>query len=108
MFANRLGLKVAVVSRGEEKEALARKLGAQIFIDANKKNPAEELMKVGGAKAIFCTAPNSKAIADLVGGLARYGQLIIVTFVNEPMQISSSATYACRAVYQRLDWRKHN
>ena len=88
MFANRLGLKVAVVSRGKEKEALARKLGAQIFIDANKKNPAEELMKVGGAKAIFCTAPNSKAIADLVGGLARYGQLIIVTFVNEPMQIS--------------------
>jgi D-arabinose 1-dehydrogenase-like Zn-dependent alcohol dehydrogenase len=33
-------------------------------------------------------APNSKAISELVGGLARNGQLIIVTFVNEPLQIS--------------------
>jgi D-arabinose 1-dehydrogenase-like Zn-dependent alcohol dehydrogenase len=45
-------------------------------------------MKLGGARAIFCTAPNSKAIGELVEGLARNGQLIIVTFVNEPMQIS--------------------
>ena len=69
-FAVRLGLRVAVISRGEEKEALARKLGAQIYIDSNKKNAADELMKMGGARAIFCTAPNSKAISELVGGLA--------------------------------------
>ncbi len=87
-FAVRLGLKPVVISRGKEKEALARKLGAQIYIDANAVNAAEELMKLGGAHAIFCTAPNSKAISELVGGLARYGQLIIITFVNEPMQIS--------------------
>jgi len=87
-FAIKLGLKVAVISRGNEKEALARKLGAQIYIDTNKTNAAEELMKLGGAHAIFCTAPNSKAISELVEGLARNGQLIIITFVNEPMQIS--------------------
>ena len=87
-FAVRLGLKVAVISRGSDKEELARKLGAQIYIDSSAKNAAEELMKMGGARAIFCTAPNSKAISELVGGLARNGQLIIITFVNEPMQIS--------------------
>ncbi len=87
-FAVKLGLKVAVISRGNEKEELARKLGAQIYIDTNKANAAEELMKLGGAQAIFCTAPNSKAISGLVEGLARNGQLIIITFVNEPMQIS--------------------
>ena len=87
-FAVKLGLKVAVVSRGSDKEELARKLGAQIYIDSNTKNAAEELMKMGGARAIFCTAPNSKAISELVNGLARNGQLIIITFVNEPMQIS--------------------
>ena len=87
-FAVRLGLKPVVISRGKEKEALARKLGAQIYFDTNEVNAAEELMKLGGARAIFCTAPNSKAISELVGGLARYGQLIIITFVNEPMQIS--------------------
>lgn len=87
-FAVRLGFKVAVISRGAEKEPLARKLGAQIYIDANDKNAADELMKMGGAKAIFATAPNSKAISDLVGGLARNGQLIIITFVNDPLQVS--------------------
>lgn len=87
-FAIRLGLKVAVISRGKEKEALARKLGAQIYIDSDTVNAAEELMKLGGARVIFCTAPNSKAISELVGGLARYGQLIIITFVNEPIQVS--------------------
>ncbi len=87
-FAARLGFRVAVISRGEEKEALARKLGAQIYIDSEKQNAAEELMKMGGAKVIFCTAPNSKAISELVSGLARGGQLIIITFANEPLQIS--------------------
>jgi 2-desacetyl-2-hydroxyethyl bacteriochlorophyllide A dehydrogenase len=87
-FAVRLGFKVAVISRGEEKEELARKLGAQIYIDSNKQIPSQELMKMGGAKAIFCTAPNSKAISELVSGLARGGQLVIITFANEPMQIS--------------------
>jgi len=87
-FAVKLGLKTAVISRGEEKEALARKLGAQIYIDTNKVKASEELMKLGGARAIFCTGPNSKAISELVEGLSRNGQLIIITFVNEPMQIS--------------------
>ena len=87
-FASKLGLKVAVVSRGTEKEALARKLGAHIYLDADAVNAADELMKLGGAKTIFCTAPNNKAISGLVGGLARNGQLIIVTFVNEPLMIS--------------------
>ena len=87
-FALRLGFKTAVISRGKEKELLARKLGAHMYIDAKTSNPSQELMKLGGAKAIFCTGPNSKAIGELVEGLARNGQLIIVTFVNEPMQIS--------------------
>jgi 2-desacetyl-2-hydroxyethyl bacteriochlorophyllide A dehydrogenase len=87
-FAVRLGLKPAVISRGKEKEELARKLGAQIYIDTNKVNAAQELMKYGGARAIFCTAPNSKDISALVEGLARNGQLIIITFVNDPLQIS--------------------
>lgn len=101
-FGVRLGLKVAVISRGKEKEDLARKLGAQIYIDANTQNPAEELMKMGGARAIFCTAPNSKAISELVNGLARGGQLIIITFVNDPLQISPIALM--RAVRSVSGW----
>jgi 2-desacetyl-2-hydroxyethyl bacteriochlorophyllide A dehydrogenase len=101
-FAVKLGMKVAVISRGKEKESLARKLGAQFYIDAETSSPSQELMKIGGAKAIFCTAPNSKAIGELVEGLARNGQLIIVTFVNEPMQISP--TQLMRAVRSVSGW----
>jgi alcohol dehydrogenase, propanol-preferring len=101
-FAIKLGFKVAVISRGSEKEDLARKLGAQIFIDSTKKIPSEELMKMGGARAIFCTAPNSTDISKLVEGLARNGQLIIITFVNEPLQISPIALM--RAVRSVSGW----
>ena len=87
-FGVKLGMKVAVISRGKEKEDLALKLGAHLYIDSDNQNPAEELMKMGGARAIFCTAPNSKAISELVEGLARGGQLIIITFVNDPLKIS--------------------
>ena len=101
-FGVRLGLKVAVISRGREKEDLARKLGANIYIDASTQNPADELMKLGGARTILCTAPNSKAISELVNGLARGGQLIIITFVNEPLQISPIALM--RAVRSVSGW----
>ncbi len=45
-------------------------------------------MNLGGAKVILCTAPKGKAISELVFGLGRNGQIIIVTYVNEMMQIS--------------------
>lgn len=89
-FANKLGYKVAAISRGKEKEQLAEKLGAHYYLDSNAVDPAQELMKLGGANAILCTAPNSKSMAGLVNGLARNGQMILVTFSNEPMPISPS------------------
>jgi propanol-preferring alcohol dehydrogenase len=87
-FAKYLGMRVAVISRGKEKQELAKKMGAQFYIDSNTENPAKELSKLGGAKVILCTAPNSQAIADLVDGLSRNGEMIIVTYSNDPMPIS--------------------
>lgn len=86
-FAGKLGFKTAVLSRGKEKEDLARKLGAHHFIDTNQSNMVKELMMHGGARVIICTAPNSKTLSELIGGLAPGGQMIIITFVNEPMQL---------------------
>jgi alcohol dehydrogenase, propanol-preferring len=87
-FAIRLGFETAVLSRGREKEALARKLGAHHFIDTNTSDAARELMNLGGAKVILGTAPNGKAISELVSGLGQNGQMIIVTYVNDMMQFS--------------------
>jgi D-arabinose 1-dehydrogenase-like Zn-dependent alcohol dehydrogenase len=85
-FAVKLGFRTVVLSRGTDKEESARRLGAHHYIDTNKGKAAEELMKLGGARVILCTAPNGKAISELIGGLARYGQLIIVTFVGDTIQ----------------------
>jgi len=81
-YAVRLGYETAVVSRGGEKEALARKLGAHHYVDANAVDPGAALQKLGGARVILGTAPNGEAIARLLGGLGRDGELILATFVG--------------------------
>lgn len=87
-YSKRLGFNTIVISHSKEKESLALQLGANVFIDSGKQNAAEELKKMGGAKAILCFAPNAQAIAALTGGLNRNGKLIIVTAVNEPLSIN--------------------
>jgi propanol-preferring alcohol dehydrogenase len=86
-FARRLGYKTVALSRGRDKEELALRLGAHIYIDTQQANAAEELRKLGGAKVILATAPNSQAILGLVSGLGYDGQLIIVAAASDPMPL---------------------
>ena len=68
-YANKLGYKVAAIGRGPENATLAKKLGAAVYIDSAATKPAEELQKMGGAQVILATAPNSKAMSELIDGL---------------------------------------
>jgi len=77
-FANKFGYRVVAISRGKENEPLAKKLGAHIFIDGAALNAAAELQKLGGAQVILATAPNSKAMTALVGGLGPHGKMVVV------------------------------
>jgi len=87
-FARKFGYHTVAISRGKDKETLAYQLGAHTYIDAESTDAVAELKKLGGARVILATAPNSKAIAGLINGLCPDGQLIIVAWPNEPMQIS--------------------
>jgi D-arabinose 1-dehydrogenase-like Zn-dependent alcohol dehydrogenase len=89
-YSVKLGYKTAILSRGKEKEELAYKLGAHMYIDTNATDAVKELRALGGARVILCTAPNSKAISGLVGGLGRNGKIIIVAGESEPLQFSPS------------------
>ena len=86
-YSMKMGFKTVVLSRGKEKEQLAYKLGAHVYIDTDAVDGAKELMKLGGAAVILCTAPNSKAISALVPGLGRNGQAIIVTGAGDMLMI---------------------
>jgi D-arabinose 1-dehydrogenase-like Zn-dependent alcohol dehydrogenase len=88
-FANKFGYKVAAVGRGPENEALAKKLGAAVYIDSRATNAAEELQKLGGAQVILATAPSSKAISALIDGLGPNGKLMVVGADVEPIEVTS-------------------
>lgn len=86
-YANRLGFTTVALSRGRDKEALARQLGAHVYIDTDATDAAKELQALGGARVILATAPNAQAIGGLVNGLGMNGELILVAAASEPLQV---------------------
>ncbi len=87
-FANKFGYKVAAIGRGAENAALAKKLGASVYIDSKAANAAEELQKLGGAQVILATAPNSKSMSELIDGLGPNGKLMVVGAAFDPIEVT--------------------
>ncbi len=87
-FANKFGYNVAAVGRGPESAALAKKLGASVYIDNQATNAAEALQKLGGAQVILATAPSSKSMSELFDGLGPNGKLIVVGAAFDPIEVT--------------------
>jgi D-arabinose 1-dehydrogenase-like Zn-dependent alcohol dehydrogenase len=87
-FANKLGFHTIAISRGSDKAELARTLGAQVYIDTDKQDAAQELKRLGGAKVILATAPDSKSMGPLLGGLAPGGKLMVIGAGAGPIEVS--------------------
>ncbi len=90
-YASKMGFHTVAIGRGGDKEALAKKLGADRYIDSSATDAAGELKKLGGARIILATAPDSKTIASVVDGLSVNGKLLIVAAPGEPMQVNPVA-----------------
>jgi len=88
-FAQKFGYRVAAIGRGPENASLAKKLGANVYIDSAAVDAAAELQKLGGASVILATAPSGKAMSSLVGGLGNNGTLMIVGAPTDPMEVQS-------------------
>jgi D-arabinose 1-dehydrogenase-like Zn-dependent alcohol dehydrogenase len=86
-FASKMGFKTVAIARGNDKEPLARKLGAIHYIDSQGQDPAGELLKLGGARVILATATDGKAMSAVLGGLGVNGKLMIVGAAAEPLQV---------------------
>jgi D-arabinose 1-dehydrogenase-like Zn-dependent alcohol dehydrogenase len=88
-FAARMGFNTVAIARGKDKELLARKLGADHYLDSQGQNPAEALTKLGGAKVILATVTNGKAMSAVVGGLGVDGKLVILGAAIDPLEVST-------------------
>jgi D-arabinose 1-dehydrogenase-like Zn-dependent alcohol dehydrogenase len=87
-FAQKFGYQVAAIGRGPENAALAKKLGASVYIDSVATNAAVELQKLGGARVILATAPSAKAMSSLIDGLGRNGTMMVVGASTDPIEVT--------------------
>ena len=87
-FASKFGYRVAAIGRGSENAALAKKLGASLYIDSKSTNAAEALQKLGGAQVILATAPSSKAMSELIDGLGPNGKLMVIGAAFDPIEVT--------------------
>jgi D-arabinose 1-dehydrogenase-like Zn-dependent alcohol dehydrogenase len=85
-FAKKFGYRVAAIGRGPGNATLAKKLGADLYIDSVATDAAAELQKLGGASVILTTAPSGKAMSALVGGLGANGTMVVVGASADPVE----------------------
>jgi propanol-preferring alcohol dehydrogenase len=77
-YARAMGLRVAAIDLGPEKMALARKLGAEITVDAKTQDPPTEIQKqIGGAQGVLVTAVSTIAFKQAIGMLRRGGTCVL-------------------------------
>ena len=89
-FANKFGYRVAAIGRGPNNAALAKRLGAHLYIDSAATDAAAELQKLGGAAVILATAPSGKSMSSLIGGLGTNGIFLIVGAPVDAIEVSAS------------------
>lgn len=77
-YAAKMGMRTIAIARGADKADLAKKLGADLYIDNKVQDPAAELQKLGGAKVVLATVTNADAMAAAMGGLAVKGTFMIL------------------------------
>ena len=95
-YARQMGFETVAINRGNDKQALAQKLGAHHYIDATASDVVAELQKLGGARVILATAPSAAAISPLVDGLAPSGRLLVPAAPAEPLSINVFSLIARR------------
>ena len=109
-YARQMGFRTVAIGRAEGTEALARKLGAHVYLDSHKQDVVAELKKLGGARVVLATAPDSKAMSVLVDGLGPDGTLLVVGAGLDPLSVTPLQLILSRRAIQgwpsgsSIDW----
>src|SRR5262245_3200560 len=86
-FAAKMGYETVAIARGQDKEPLARSLGAHHYIDSASQDAAQELTRLGGAKVVLATVTSGKAMTAALGGLAVDGTFVVLGASHEPLEV---------------------
>ena len=71
------------------KGPLAKQLGAHVYIDSTKQDPAAELQKLGGAAVILSTVTATDALVQAVGGLGPNGKFFVNGVPEKPWEVNT-------------------
>jgi propanol-preferring alcohol dehydrogenase len=78
-YARAMGLHVAAVDVADDKLALARRLGAELTLNARQEDPVARVAReIGGAHAVLVTAVSPEAFTQAVGMVRRRGTVVLV------------------------------
>ncbi len=79
-YARAMGLKVAALDIGDEKLALARRLGAELAVDASQPDAVEKVLAAtsGGAHGVLVTAVSRSAFTQAIQLVRRKGTVSLV------------------------------
>ena len=97
-YAARMGFRTIAISRGADKAALAKELGAHAYIDTEATTAAEGLNALGGADLVLATAPASDAMAATLNGLVPRGKLLIVAAPFTPLSVNAMGLLSGKSI----------
>jgi D-arabinose 1-dehydrogenase-like Zn-dependent alcohol dehydrogenase len=86
-YAAKMGYRTVAIARGEDKAALAKKLGAERYIDSKVSDVAKELTALGGARVVLATVTDAKSMSATIGGLGVDGKLVVLGVSMEPLEV---------------------
>ena len=78
-YARAMGLRVAAVDVDDSKLALARRLGAEVAVNARDADAVEQVQQAtGGTHGVLVTAVNPTAFSQAIGFARRGGTIVLV------------------------------
>jgi D-arabinose 1-dehydrogenase-like Zn-dependent alcohol dehydrogenase len=90
-MAAAMGARVVAITRGLEKHALARELGAHEVIDSGKEKAGKQLARMGGADLILLTGISAKLFEECIPGLGPNGTLVVLAAIAEAAKVIPAA-----------------
>lgn len=89
-YAKAMGGRVAVLSSSSAKEAQAKQMGVERFLDTSRGRVGESLKSwEGGADIVLATAPNAEIVSKAIQGLDVDGTLVVIGVMSQPIEASA-------------------